>query len=37
MKENPYQPEQDEIRELLKQYSALKNGRKHSFLEKRLF
>src|SRR6476620_3973715 len=37
MKENPYQPEQDEIRELLKQYSALKNGRKHSFLDEDCF
>ncbi len=37
MKENPYQPEQEEIRELLKQYSALKNGRKHSFLDEDCF
>ncbi len=37
MKENPYQPEQDEIRELLKQYNALKNGRKHSFLDEDCF
>jgi len=33
MKENPYQPEQEEIKELLKQYGALKYGRKHSFLD----
>ncbi|HVY74749.1 MAG TPA: tetratricopeptide repeat protein [Puia sp.] len=37
MKENPYQPEQEEIRELLKQYGALKNGRKHSFLDEECF
>src|SRR4249919_2555693 len=37
MKENPYHPEQEEIRELLKQYSALKNGRKHSFLDEDCF
>ena len=37
MKENPYHSEQDEIRELLKQYSALKNGRKHSFLDEDCF
>lgn len=37
MKENPYQPEQDEIKELLKQYGALRNGRKHSFLDEECF
>jgi tetratricopeptide (TPR) repeat protein len=37
MKENPYQPEQEEIKELLKQYGALKNGRKHSFLDEECF
>ncbi|MDP4129908.1 MAG: CDC27 family protein [Bacteroidota bacterium] len=37
MKENPYHPEQEEIKELLKQYNALKNGRKHSFLDEECF
>src|SRR4249919_211273 len=37
MKENPYHPEQEEIRELLKQYNALRNGRKHSFLDEDYF
>ncbi len=37
MKENPYHPEQEEIKELLKQYGALKNGRKHSFLDEECF
>ncbi|MFI5195263.1 MAG: tetratricopeptide repeat protein, partial [Chitinophagales bacterium] len=37
MKENPYHPEQEEIKELLKQYNALKSGRKHSFLDEECF
>src|ERR1017187_1851604 len=37
MKENPYHPEQEEIKELLKQYGALRNGRKHSFLDEECF
>ncbi len=37
MKENPYQPGQEEIRELLKRYTALKQGRKHSFLDEDCF
>jgi tetratricopeptide (TPR) repeat protein len=37
MKENPYHPEQEEIKELLRQYGALKNGRKHSFLDEECF
>ncbi|HEY6502901.1 MAG TPA: tetratricopeptide repeat protein [Chitinophagaceae bacterium] len=37
MKENPYHPDQDQIRELLKQYENLKQGRSHSFIEEEAF
>jgi tetratricopeptide (TPR) repeat protein len=37
MKENPYQPGQEEIKELLMRYGALKNGRRHSFLDEECF
>ena len=37
MKENPYHQEQEDIKELLKQYRALKNGRKHIFLDEESF
>ncbi|HEX7847667.1 MAG TPA: tetratricopeptide repeat protein [Chitinophagaceae bacterium] len=37
MKENPYREDRDHIRELLKQYDNLKNGRQHSFLEEDSF
>lgn len=37
MKENPYHPDQEMIRELLKQYENLKQGRSHSFLEEEAF
>ena len=37
MKENPYREDREQIRELLKQYENLKNGRKHSFLEEESF
>jgi tetratricopeptide (TPR) repeat protein len=37
MKENPYREDREQIRELLKQYENLKNGRKNSFLEEESF
>ncbi len=37
MKENPYQEDKEQIRELLKIYENLKHGRKHSFLEEESF
>lgn len=37
MKENPYREDREQLRELLKQYENLKNGRKHSFLEEDAF
>jgi tetratricopeptide (TPR) repeat protein len=37
MRENPYHPDKDEIRELLKQYQNLKSGRSHSFLDEESF
>ena len=37
MKENPYREDRDKIRELLKQFENLKNGRHHSFLEEEAF
>ncbi len=37
MKEYPYREDRDQIRELLKQYDNLKNGRKNSFLEEEAF
>lgn len=37
MKENPHREDRESIRELLKQYDNLKNGRKNSFLEEDAF
>lgn len=37
MKENPYRREEDELRELLKQYQRLKRGGPHSFLDEEAF
>jgi tetratricopeptide (TPR) repeat protein len=37
MQENPYHPDREEIKELLKQYQDLKTGRHHSFLEEEAF
>ena len=38
MKENnPYREDREQIRELLKQYENLKNGRKHSFIDEEAF
>jgi tetratricopeptide (TPR) repeat protein len=37
MKENPYREDREQLRELLKQYENLKNGRHHSFLEEDAF
>lgn len=37
MKENPYREDREQIRELLKQFENLKNGRKNSFLEEESF
>jgi tetratricopeptide (TPR) repeat protein len=37
MKENPYREDREKLRELLKQYENLKNGRHHSFLEEEAF
>jgi tetratricopeptide (TPR) repeat protein len=37
MKENPRRPNQDKIRELLKEYENLKQGHSHSFLEEESF
>ena len=38
MKENnPYREDREQIRELLKQYENLKNGRKHSFIDEESF
>ncbi len=37
MKENPYHPDREMIRELLKQYDNLRQGRSHSFLEEEAF
>ena len=37
MQENPYHPDREEIKELLKQYQDLKTGRQHSFLEEEAF
>ncbi len=33
MRENPYREDREELKELLKQYQNLKNGRQHAFLE----
>ncbi len=37
MKENPYREDREQIRELLKQYENLKQGRTHSFIEEDAF
>ncbi len=37
MRENPYREDREELKELLRQYSNLKNGRNHSFLEEDSF
>jgi tetratricopeptide (TPR) repeat protein len=37
MKENPYREDRELLRELLKQYDNLKNGRTHSFIEEDAF
>lgn len=37
MKDNPYREEREQLKELLKQYENLKNGRQHSFLEEDSF
>src|ERR1700742_1302776 len=37
MQENPYHQDREEMKELLKQYLDLKNGRQHSFLEEEAF
>lgn len=37
MRENPYREDHEELRELLKQYENLKNGRDHSFLDEESF
>ena len=37
MKENPYREDREQIRELLKQYENLKNGRHTPFLEEDAF
>jgi tetratricopeptide (TPR) repeat protein len=37
MKENPYREDREEIRELLKRYENLKNGRQQSFIEEDAF
>lgn len=37
MKDNPYREDREQLRELLKQYENLKNGRKNSFIEEDAF
>ena len=37
MKENPYQEDREQMRELLRQYENLRNGRSHSFIEEEAF
>ena len=37
MRENPYRQDNEEIRELLKQYQRFKTGRSHSFLDEESF
>jgi len=37
MRENPYQEDREELKELLLQYQNLKHGRSHSFLEEDAF
>jgi len=35
MRENPYREDREELKELLRQYQNLKQGKQHSFLEDR--
>ena len=37
MKENPYQEDRQQLKELLQQYDNLKNGRSHSFIDEEQF
>jgi len=37
MQENPYHQDREEMKELLKTYQDLKNGRRHSFIEEEAF
>lgn len=37
MKENPYHQEQEDLKELLRQFQNLRNGRSHSFLDEESF
>lgn len=37
MRENPYREDREELKELLRQYQNLKNGRTHAFLEEDAF
>jgi len=37
MRENPYREDREELKELLRQYQNLKNGRSHTFLEEDAF
>jgi tetratricopeptide (TPR) repeat protein len=37
MKDNPYQEDKEQIKELLQQYENLRNGRRNSFLEEEAF
>ncbi len=37
MKDNPYREDREQLRELLKKYEDLKNGRRHSFIEEEAF
>ena len=37
MRENPYREDREELKELLRQYQNLKNGRTHSFIEEDAF
>ncbi len=37
MRENPYREDREELKELLRQYQNLKNGRNHTFLEEDAF
>lgn len=37
MRENPYREDREELKELLRQYQNLKNGRTHTFLEEDAF
>jgi tetratricopeptide (TPR) repeat protein len=37
MRENPYQEDREQMRELLRQFENLRNGRSHSFIEEEAF